>query len=134
MKVILIMLLVCFTIVAQSTVTARVEWAASINPDVDKVIIIAWMGTDTLLNSIFEDSSYQSIDTNLMFLTDTLGIFSSPFEFQLPKNGQFVKVGGVYLNTSGLTSPIKASIFIQLPEPEGVAPFKMSFINFILMP
>lgn len=133
MKVILIMLLVCFTVAAQSTVTARVEWAASINPDVDKVIIVTWMGTDALLNPIFEDSSYQSIDFNSLYRTDTLNV-SSQFEFQLPKNGQFAKVGGVYLNTSGLTSPLKASIFIQLPEPEVTAPFKMDFINFILIP
>lgn len=134
MKTILIMLLVCFTVAAQSTVTARVEWAESIDPDVDKVIIVTWMGTDTLLNPIFEDSSYQSIDFNFLYAADTLDVFIPPFEFQLPKNGQFAKVGGVYLNTSGLTSPLKASVFIQLPEPEATAPSKMDFINFILIP
>jgi hypothetical protein len=113
---------------AQTQVTAVITWPLSVNPDVDRAVLVVWKGIDMQDNPIYEDSSYQDINPAALFAIDTVDVFSMDHRILIPADGDYLKFAGIYLNTSGMDSPMTTTPFVQLPDIPN-RPFKMDSLN-----
>ena len=114
----LAVLLSASALFAQSNVITNVSWEASINPDVDKMIILVWTGLDPLECPLLQDSLVSTIDPtayNNLTLVDTTDALSLSYLFQTIQNGELMRVAGVFMNTSDVQSPMAVSVFTYIP-------------------